>query len=332
MDEITLQAMLDSGDPDQIEEAIRLYEGGTDVDGADSSTGAPLKADQTDTAAVTDTQDEGSDAEPKGVASKNGAHIIPFDVLEKERQENALLKQQLADRDREIAEARNLADSHQATTDKLALLQQQLEKEGIKPAELPSELKLTEAELEGLEEYGDIGHISHKLGHKLIATMKHVERLQAQLNASAKQPPVVDVDDDDSNPASVNKTIDQVDGLRAIIDNPQLAPKAIQIDKQLLNDPSWKSKPMKDRFNEVMRRMAPDVVAFERNKSGNKKTNTDPDDIAMPYSLNGIPGTTSEVTVSGLQQFDGLTESQIQERFNSMSDEEQTRALAALGW
>lgn len=315
-----LQAALDSGDPDLIEQAIAQYEGSPDVADPESSAG---KLTEEENGAVTAADEN---AEPSGVTSKNGQHIIPYEVLEQERQANALLRQQLEERDREIQAANNLAASHQATTEKLALLQQQLEKEGIEPAQLPSELKITAEELEQLTEYGDVGDVTRKLGHKLLAMTALVEKLQQQSAVAAA--PAEQQQSDDSPASIVNKAIDQVDGLRAILDNPDLSPEALAVDKALQKDPAWNTKPLESRFAEVMRRMAPKVVASERSKQNKKELSTD---IDPPYSLSGIPGATSDVIAPLAQQFEGMTEAQIQARMSNLSDAEQDKLLQALG-
>lgn len=330
MDEQQLEAMLNSGDPELIEQAIALYEGSQDVVDASSSAGKPGNDNATAAVADVDLADAGSNTDPVGVASKNNQHIIPFEVLEQERQQNALLRQQLEERDRQIAEANNLAAGYQATTEKLQLLQAQLEKNGITPAELPHEMQLTAEELEGLGEYGDIGDVARKLGHKLMATTALVEKLQQQLAspAAAKQPEEAPAE----TPASiVQKAIDQVEGLRAVMADPVLSPKAVQLDQQLQNDAAWANKPMAERFAEVMRRMAPTVIANERNRKDPNHKET-ADDLAPPYSLSGIPGATSDVIVPLAQQFEGMTEAQVQERMNSLSDADQQRLLASLGF
>jgi len=326
LSEQDIEALLNSGDPDNIERAIQYLDGQEmDVGDAVPSTGKPTtKTPQED-------GDENSPALPAGILSKNGEHVIPFDVLEKERLEKQQLKQQLEDSERQLQEAKNLAELHQATSQKADLLAEQLKKAGLTPAQLPSEMTLTAKELDELEEYGDVGAVAQKLGHKLLATERLVAQLQQQLTqqaqpATAKAAAPVE---DDSPTSVVEKTIDQVEGLREVMQDPSLRAQATAIDVRLRGDKAWQDKPLQERFSEVMRQMAPAIL---KQPAKQNKKDINVDDIDPPFSLSGIPGTTSDVTAPIEKQFEGLTEAQIQHRLNNMSSAEQDRVLAALGF
>lgn len=135
MTEEELQALLESGNPDDIDKAITyLNENKQDVEDTDSSggdAGKTKKAETEEKDVVTDSS-AADDAAAKGISSKNGEHVLPFSVLEAERQKSAKLQQELDARERELQEARTAREQAEATQRKIDLLQQQLTKHGIK--------------------------------------------------------------------------------------------------------------------------------------------------------------------------------------------------------
>ncbi|MBY0419883.1 MAG: hypothetical protein K2W88_17655, partial [Pararheinheimera sp.] len=125
--------------------------------------------------------------------------------------------------------------------------------------------------------------------------------------------------------AEVWAEIAKVDGLTEVMRTPGLSKQAIAIDAQLQADPTWANKPIVDRFSEVMRRMAKPVLAHSSKPSHD--TSGD-----MPFSLNGLPGATTDVTAPFMDQFKGLSEGEIHHRVSQMSPTEQAKFVAANGF
>lgn len=315
-----LEQMLQSGNPDLMQQAMNfLAENKQDVDEPDSSGGEQ----EVNQPSAVKTQDESAGAEAQGIASKNGQHVLPYEVLVAERERNAQLKAQLDEYDRERAEAANAAEQAAAMQKKVDLLTRQLQAEGIEPAQLLEDQQLTEDELEGLAEYGDVGRVTGVTARKMLLLQKQVETLLSQQQAAA--PAAVKASSQEDVVADVWAEIAKVDGLTEVMQTPGLSKQAATIDAQLQADPKWATKPIADRFTEVMRLMAKPILAHT-NKPSHDTTGD------MPFSLNGIPGATADVTAPLLQQFDGLSEQEIQHRLSQMNPTEQAKVIAAMGF
>lgn len=328
MTEEELQALLDSGNADDIDKALAyLAENQDNVEeDTESLRGEPGKQKRAE-AEGTDVVTGSSPAEEeaiKGVSSKNGEHVLPYSVLESERQRNAQLQQELAERDRELQEARNQREQAEATQRKIELLQQQLEKNGIKPAQLAEELQLTEEELANLEDdYGDMGSVGAKTARKLI----HLEQTVSKLLTQAETVKAKPAEQPDDLVAETQAAIAATDGLSDVMRDPVLSKKAIAIDDELKALPQFANKPLKDRFAEVMRRLTPVIL----NQGGKKtKQDVDLDDNAPPLSLNGIPGATADVNASLASQFEGLSDAEIQHRLLQLTESQQLQVMREL--
>lgn len=323
-----LQALLDSGNPDDIDKALKYLDENKEDVNAEPSSGSE-GAEQSAATEGNDVNTGSSTAEgaaPKGVASKNGDHVLPYEVLEQERREKAELKRQLEERDRQQLESQNMAQQVEAMNQKVALLTEQLTKNGIKPAQLPEEMQLTEADLEGLEDYDTLGEVNIKMARKVMALESQLEKLHKQQAAAKPEP----VSDDTAALNDINAAIDATDGMRAVMSNPELSKQAVQIDEELKAKPEFANKPLTERFAAVMKRMAP--VILKQQGKGAKQDDVDLDDVKPPHSLNGIPGATADVNAPLSQQLEGLTEEQIQQRLNQMTDAQRNQVLAEIGW
>lgn len=319
-----LEQLLNSGDPERMQQAMDfLAENKQDVTDPDSSGG---EQEGHQPAAVPAQEEQAADA-VKGIASKNGEHVLPFEVLAAERERNAELKAQLEQYERERIEAANAAEQAAAIQRRLDLLTRQLQAEGIEPATLPEDQQLTEEELEGLAEYGDVGRVAGATAHKVLAMqkqLKHFESLLSQQSAApaAAAQPAAQADD----AAGVWAEIAKVDGLTEVMRTPGLSKQAVAIDAQLQADPKWSTKPITERFTEVMRQMAKPVLAHTSKQSTHDTSGN------MPFSLNGLPGATTDVTAPLLAQFEGLSEGEIQHRLSQMSQSEQEKVISAMGF
>lgn len=332
MNETELQALLDSGNPDDIDKALKYLEENKEDVTAEPSSG-DQGAEQTAADKGTDVITASSAAEeaaPKGITSKNGEHVLPYEVLEKERREKQEMQRQLDELKRQSQDSQNMADQVAAMNKKVELLQGQLTKHGIKPAELAEELQITEDELELLTEYGEVGEVSAKLARKYAALEKQLQSLTGQMHTAPAQAPAPTDDNADVH-GDVHKAIAATEGLPEVMADPKLRAQAVALDEKLQADPAFANKPLTARFAEVMKRLAPQIIGA-KGPRGNDKQNADMDEFAPPHSLNGIVGATDDVNAPLSQRLSGLPEEQIQHQLSRMTEAEQKQLMAEIGW
>lgn len=200
----------------------------TEGKGVEQPASPAAESEQASSESQTDDKEKGN-TEPsqeegeKFVASKDGAHKIPYAVLEHERaeakrlrEENELLRQAAAERDQ---------------------LKAKLEKEGIsltddQIAELTPE-KLAEL----TEDYPGVGPAIKVLTSKLAA----LEAKSAQPVTPATNP--------------IEAALQAVPDLLAWKDaDADRFTFAVTVDEHLKSDPAWKDKPLSERFAEAAKR------------------------------------------------------------------------------
>lgn len=330
MTEQEIQALIDSGDPDQIDKAIAFLDSQNTKEDvtAEPSSGKQPSTQQSANTEETDVNPASSTADveaPKGIQSKNGEHVLPYAVLEQARQEAQEAKRQLSIAQQQAADATTNAEKVSALQQQMELMQAQLEKAGIKPAKLDDSLTFTDEELDALDEYGELGGVSKKAAKK-------VAQLEAQVQALLKQTqtiPAAPV----AAPAStdpVSQAIAAVEGLDEVMRDPALAEKAIAIDDQLKTDPKWANQPLQNRFGEVMKRLTP--VILQRDSTSKGKQAFDPDYVAPPMSLNGISTSQADASTGLEDMFKGLSEIEIQAKYMSLTPAQQAQVNEMLGW
>ncbi len=201
----------------------------TEEKGVEQPASPAAESEQASSESQTDDQEKGSTEQPqeegeKYVSSKDGAHKIPYAVLEHERaeakrlrEENESLRQAAAERDQ---------------------LKAKLEKEGIsltddQIAELTPE-KLAEL----TEDYPAVGPAIKVLTSKLAA-----------LEAKSVQPVTTPA----TNP--IEAALQAVPDLLAWKDaDADRFTFAVTVDEHLKSDPAWKDKPLSERFAEAAKR------------------------------------------------------------------------------
>ena len=200
----------------------------TEEKGVEQPASPAAESEQASSESQTDDKENGNTEQSreggeKFVASKDGAHKIPYAVLEHERaeakrlrEENELLRQAAAERDQ---------------------LKAKLEKEGIsltddQIAELTPE-KLAEL----TEDYPGVGPAIKVLTSKLAA----LEAKSAQSVTPATNP--------------IEAALQAVPDLLAWKDaDADRFTFAVTVDEHLKSDPAWKDKPLSERFAEAAKR------------------------------------------------------------------------------
>ncbi|XKY35153.1 hypothetical protein AB8599_08910 [Enterovibrio sp. 27052020O] len=222
-------------------ESIQNTDTKTEAHGADTGATSAVAGDNVDDQTQGDT--------PKGIAAKDGEHVIPYDVLEREREANRQLKEQI-----DAMQAKN--DEYEQTQRLLSIRDKQLEKLGVAPQDLPENVKLTEEQLDALDEdYPEIGGA-------IRALAAQVNAFQSAKGAGGTNDSSSTANTHTEQPTANHTSADPV--LDAINANQDLAAwrksggeqwnKAIELDDQLRADPQWANKPMAERFDEAARR------------------------------------------------------------------------------
>lgn len=188
---------------------------------------------QTASSAAAESEQSSGDAEKQEehqqqervVLSKDGKHAIPYEVLERERNDRKALAEQVAQLQAAVAER-----------DKLT---QVLEKHGIDPKSDPDAIPFEKVE-QLAQDYPDIGPI-------LTGMIKQIEQLKAAPVSSATTAA--------TSPDPVQAAINAVPDLASWQQgDPDRFTFAVDVDSRLQADPAWKDKPMAERFVEVARR------------------------------------------------------------------------------
>ncbi|EKN3984926.1 hypothetical protein ACS90Y_000559 [Yersinia enterocolitica] len=184
----------------------------------------------TKTAATTQAATTEGTEKPKGILSKDGQHVIPYDVLVAERTE----KQRLAGTNQQTAT--ELAEAKR----QLAALTRQINSAGMQPVPLPEKAQVTPEQINFIRENFP------EMAAVLDTVVQKIDYLQQGQPAQAANQP-------SGNPVA--------DAMNAVPDlkswqgqDPDRFTLAVHIDTNLQNDPAWKDKSLTERFVEVAKR------------------------------------------------------------------------------
>ncbi|MFV8761882.1 hypothetical protein ACSMDK_19385 [Yersinia enterocolitica] len=167
---------------------------------------------------------------PKGILSKDGQHVIPYDVLVAERTEKQRLMGTNQQTATELAEAKR----------QLAALTRQINSAGMQPVPLPEKAQITP------EQINDIRDDFPGMAAMFDTLVQKIDYLQQGQPAQATNQP-------SGNP--VADAMNAVPDLKSWQDqDPDRFTLAVHIDTNLQNDPAWKDKSLTERFAEVAKR------------------------------------------------------------------------------
>ena len=260
----------------------------TDVK-TDSSTAAELQAKteggsadkgKADASAQTDTSTETG----KVIASKNGQHVIPYEVLEQERRDKQALQEQVQQLEKAAAER--------------AKLQKLLEANGISADADPDDLSVEQIE-QLAEDFPEIG----KALTGIVKKLNKFEQADATKQAETQA----------SNPlqAALQATPDLVTWQNS---DPDRMAFAVSVDERLQSDPAWKDKSLQERFAEAARRTR---VAFgdeqapaADSKASDKKEPEVRQRDAIPASPSDI-GQSVQHAATGIEKYQSMTPEQL---------------------
>lgn len=253
---------------------------------------------------------------PKGILSKDGQHVIPYDVLVAERTEKQRLvgtNQQTAT---ELAEAKR----------QLAALTHQINSAGMQPVPLPEKAQITPEQINVIRENFP------EMAAVLDTVVQKIDYLQQGQPAQATNQP-------SGNP--VADAMNAVPDLKSWQDqDPDRFTLAVHIDTNLQNDPAWKDKSLTERFAEVAKRTkaaygeSVEPVQQEQattTTTAATQTNADvqriaAEKLAAVTAATQVPGSPSDLgvttthTASPLEQAANASPDQLQAMFAGMTD------------
>lgn len=271
----------------------------------------------TKTAATTPAATTESTEKPKGILSKDGQHVIPYDVLVAERAEKQRLVGSNQQTATELAETRR----------QLAALTRQINSAGMQPVPLPEKAQVTPEQINVIRENFP------EMAAVLDTVVQKIDYLQQGQPAQATNQP-------SGNP--VADAMNAVPDLKSWQDqDPDRFTLAVHIDSNLQNDPAWKDKSLTERFTEVAKRtkaaygesVEPVQQEQATTTTATAATQTTADvqriaaeKLAAATAATQVPGSPSDLgvttthTASPLEQAANASPDQLQAMFAGMTD------------
>lgn len=285
---LSIDEMLASGDPDLIELGKEMQaEMGNPVDKPadenDATQGVETdQADVNEKPTEPEQEQARDDAKADGVFANDGKNIIPYKVLETTRTD-------LAEAQRNLQAEKQLADQHKAEIEKLNRQIELAKTKGVELPILPEDEEITD---DMLEELADISPEMGVLGRKMKALLDS-QKTQSVAVANAQQAVQTQQQTTDYEPSVVQQHIAANPAISAIMQDPKLSKLAIEIEKDLVDDPQYAS--LDKRYAEVAKRVGGakgiDFAAKYGAASIGGNANLAPHEQSptTPHSLSDIP-------------------------------------------
>ncbi|EGR4285587.1 ATPase [Vibrio cholerae] len=235
-----LEALLESMEVEESRPTVEK-EQGADEHLAPSSQSQSVEGLDGDTDAASPTAEP--NAKPDGILAKDQKHIIPMEVLERERQEKAQLRQELEE-----------LKAHSAQLEKaqrmIDVRNKQLEELGVAPADLPEDVTIDEKKLAALQEdYPELAPFFLAMNNKIEALVS-----SGTVAASTTSP--------ETESAAPVDNAELTTALQANADLQSWMSEggarwnaAQQIDDHLASSLEWSNRSYAERFEEVSKRV-----------------------------------------------------------------------------
>ncbi|ERM54011.1 TPA: ATPase [Vibrio mimicus] len=235
-----LEALLESMEAEESRPIVEK-EQGADEHLAPSSQSQSVEGLDGDTDAASPTAEP--NAKPDGILAKDQKHIIPMEVLERERQEKAQLRQELEE-----------LKAHSAQLEKaqrmIDVRNKQLEELGVAPADLPEDVTIDEKKLAALQEdYPELAPFFLAMNNKIEALVS-----SGSMAASTTPP--------ETESAAPVDNAELTTALKANADLQSWMSEggarwnaAQQIDDHLASSSEWANRSYAERFEEVSKRV-----------------------------------------------------------------------------
>lgn len=184
------------------------------------------------------TQDDQSEENAAGVATKDGKHVIPYSVLKSERERASRAEQMANEMKERVAFLEGLVkNGSEGAKD---------DGEGARTSQQPPVSDFSEADLETLKEDFPTVYKAVK------AAMARAEMLEAKLKPVEESVQSVQAERERSANETVQDAIDSVPKLAHIqANNAEAFELAKQFDKTLREQKAWANKPLTERFQKV---------------------------------------------------------------------------------
>lgn len=307
MDEEQILAQLDGEtDPDAIENLLSQLEKIGENDG-DHNTGTSPGTDEINVeleAAKTEVPDTNA-TQSVAPTSKEGEQQNQGDEGEGNNYQPKITDEEL-----------RLAQQMEVMEQRLQLYTKQMTDQGITPAQLPTEIRVSQEALDALredmDELGPVGQVAHDMAYQLKNLESKIQMMvdAQQGNASASQ----STEPKHQAPEDVNKIIAQTPGLPEIMADPTKRALAVQLDEKLKLDAKYKDKPIAERFKAVVQQLGEQFKPPQ-----NPKDPTITGELA-PYSIESSGGQSNSADVSALQRFEDMDGGDAQAYASQMSD------------
>ncbi|EGR1100900.1 ATPase [Vibrio cholerae] len=235
-----LEALLESMEAEESRPTVEK-EQGADEHLAPSSQSQSVEGLDGDTDAASPTAEP--NAKPDGILAKDQKHIIPMEVLERELQEKAQLRQELEE-----------LKAHSAQLEKaqrmIDVRNKQLEELGVAPADLPEDVTIDEKKLAALQEdYPELAPFFLAMNNKIEALVS------SGTVAASTTPP-------ETESAAPVDNAELTTALKANADLQSWMSEggarwnaAQQIDDHLASSSEWANRSYAERFEEVSKRV-----------------------------------------------------------------------------
>lgn len=309
MDKQALDAAMASGDLDALDALLDQYENGEEELDASTTPETTEKVESTATTAAAeegDTSSEGNEDGDRVVLSKDGKHTIPYEVLENQRKraqaleaENQQLKAIAAERDK---------------------LQAALDKNGIQLTAEEVEGKTDDELAELMEDFPAIGKVFAKYSNRINELEGRLaEKAQPETNAKNEVMTAFE---------SIPELVSWKEGDQDRLDY------AIARDAELMSDPIWQAKPVRERFQEAVRRTQSafgDKVSQPAQLQKQQKPAAKPD--GLPNSPSDLGTSVRETSTKGTPEYyASLSQSELQREMASMTPDAIDKLLQAMDY
>lgn len=235
-----LEALLESMEAEESRPIVEK-EQGADEHLAPSSQSQSVEGLDGDTDAASPTAEP--NAKPDGILAKDQKHIIPMEVLERERQEKAQLRQ-------ELEELKTYSAQLEKAQRMIDVRNKQLEELGVAPADLPEDVTIDEKKLAALQEdYPELAPFFLAMNNKIEALVS------SGTVAASTTPP-------ETESAAPVDNAELTTALQANADLQSWMSEggarwnaAQQIDDHLASSSEWANRSYAERFEEVSKRV-----------------------------------------------------------------------------
>ncbi|HAT8545931.1 TPA: ATPase [Vibrio vulnificus] len=322
-----LEAMLEAMEAEDGDDAVSDDEEVDEPD-IDDVQGTAEEGSEGDTNA--DSPAAEPETHPEGILAKDQKHIIPMEVLERERQENAKLRQ-------EVEELKAQSAQFEKAERTIEVRNKQLEELGVAPADLPEDITIDADKLAALQEdYPE-------LATYFIAMNNRIEALVANGSVAASITQEAPKDNETEHPASPAVNAELTSALQSNSDlNTWMSEggarwsAAQQIDDHLASSPEWVNRSYAERFEEVSKRVRlafgdePRLSADDARKAAQDAANKAKG--SLPASPSELGNTNRSANSDLMNRVENASETELSALFDSLTPAQIEQVLANSGY